>query len=98
MKKQLFLPVLIACLVFCLTSAGLANTPSAERSTYFALKVYHLKTSRQEALIDSFLQRQYLPMLHAAGVPTIGVFKPIGNDTAVDRRVYVFTPFISLKQ
>ena len=25
------------------------------------------------------------------------MFKPIGNDTAADRRVYVFTPFASLK-
>jgi len=98
MKKQLFLPLLVACLGFWLTSAGFATTPSTGRPTYFALKVYHLKTSRQEALIDSFLQRQYLPALHAAGIPTIGVFKPIGNDTAADRRVYVFTPFTSLKQ
>ena len=98
MKKQLFLSFLIACLGFWLTSAGFATTTATERPTYFALKVYHLKTSRQEALIDSFLQRQYLPALHAAGIPTIGVFKPIGNDTAADRRVYVFTPFTSLKQ
>jgi hypothetical protein len=39
-----------------------------------------------------------LPTLHAAGISTIGVFKPIGNDTAADRRVYVFTPFTSLRQ
>lgn len=98
MKKQLSLPFLTACLGFWLSSAAFATTPSAERPTYFALKVYHLKTSQQEALIDSFLQQQYLPVLHAAGVPTIGVFKPIGNDTAADRRVYVLTPFTSLKQ
>ncbi len=98
MKKKLFLPLLIACLGFWLTSASFAFATAAERPTYFALRVYHLKTGRQEALIDSFLQRQYLPALHAAGVPTIGVFKPIGNDTAADRRVYVFIPFTSLKQ
>jgi len=97
-KKRFFAPVLAAGLGFWLASASSAATPAAERPTYFALKVYHLKTNRQEALIDSFLQRQYLPTLHAAGIPTIGVFKPIGNDTAADRRVYVFTPFTSLKQ
>lgn len=98
MKKRFFVPILAAGLGFWLASASPAATPAAERPTYFALKVYHLKTNRQEALIDSFLQRQYLPALHAAGVATIGVFKPIGNDTAADRRVYVFTPFTSLKQ
>lgn len=98
MKKRFFGPLLVAGLGGWLASVGSAATPTAERPTYFALKVYHLKTNRQEALIDSFLQRQYLPALHAAGVATIGIFKPIGNDTAADRRVYVFTPFTSLKQ
>jgi len=94
-KKWFFAPLLGAGLG--LTSIGHA-APPAEHPTYFTLKVYHLKTNRQEAVIDSFLQRQYLPALHAAGIPLIGVFKPIGNDTAADRRVYVFTPFTSLKQ
>lgn len=95
MNKLLFLPF-IAALCFGLTSANVGAR--AERPAYFALKVYHLKTGRQEALVDSFLQHQYLPALHAAGVPTVGVFKPIGNDTTADRRVYVFTPFASAKQ
>ena len=97
MKKRSSLPLLLTCLGFLLT-ASVAFTLSAPRPTYFALKVYHLKTSRQEALIDSFLQGHYLPALRAAGVPTVGIFKPLGNDTAADRRVYVFTPFRSLQQ
>ena len=98
MKKRLLLPLLAICLGAGLPSQRSAASPAAERPTYFVLKVYHLKTNRQEALIDSFLQRQYVPTLHAAGIRTIGVFKPIGNDTTADRRVYVFTPFASLKQ
>ena len=97
MKKHLFLPFVVACLSLWLINASVASISSTPRPTYFALKVYHLKTNRQEALIDSFLQRQYLPALRAAGIPTVGVFKPIGNDTAADRRTYVFTPFTSLK-
>ncbi len=93
--KNLFILLVISTL--CVWRTGAAR-PAAERPTYFELKVYHLKNSRQEALVDSFLQRQYLPTLRAAGIPTIGVFKPIGNDTAADRRIYVFTPFSSLKQ
>ena len=98
MKNRLFLLLVAACLGFWLSNASVAATPSAPRPRYFALKIYHLKTSRQEARIDSFLQRQYLPALHAAGIPVIGVFKPISNDTATDKRVYVFTPFTSLQQ
>ncbi|HEX8326506.1 MAG TPA: NIPSNAP family protein [Hymenobacter sp.] len=70
----------------------------AAKPAYMELKVYHIKTSRQEALIDSFLQRQYLPAMRAAGIATIGVFKPIGNDTAADRSIYVLTPYASLGQ
>ena len=98
MKKRLFAPVLAAGLGLWLAGASSAAPAAAERPAYLALKVYHLKTNRQEALIDSFLQRQYMPALHAAGIATIGVFKPIGNDTTADRRVYVLTPFSSLNQ
>jgi hypothetical protein len=97
MKKLLYL--LITAFLGCgLIGPALAAHPLAGRPAYFELKVYHLKSSRQEALVDSFLQHQYLPALHAAGIATIGVFKPIGNDTVADRRVYVLTPFASLQQ
>lgn len=96
--KTAHFPLLLALLASGLPGLACEAGPLAKRPAYFELKVYHLKTSQQEALIDSFLQRQYLPMLHIAGIALVGVFKPIGNDTATDRRVYVFTPFSSLKQ
>jgi hypothetical protein len=96
MKKLRFLPFIVA--LYSWLVGGPAAARAAARPTYFELKVYHLKTARQEARVDSFLQQQYLPALRAAGVAPIGVFKPIGNDTAADRRIYVFTPFSSLKQ
>jgi hypothetical protein len=96
MKKFRFLPFIVA--LYSWLVGGPAAARVAARPTYFELKVYHLKTARQEARVDSFLQQQYLPALRAAGVAPIGVFKPIGNDTAADRRIYVFTPFSSLKQ
>lgn len=97
MKKR-FLLSLLCSLCLGLSGGRAAASGAPKRPAYFALRVYHLKTRQQEALIDSFLQRQYLPTLHAAGIPTIGVFKPIGNDTAADKRIYVFVPFISLAQ
>jgi hypothetical protein len=96
MKKFRFLPFIVA--LYGWLVGGPAAARVAARPTYFELKVYHLKTARQEARVDSFLQQQYLPALRAAGVAPIGVFKPIGNDTTADRRIYVFTPFTSLKQ
>ena len=97
MKKYLLLPLLCALSLWLPGSPAVARPP-AERPQFFELKVYHLKTPRQEALIDSFLQHQYIPAMRAGGLPSIGVFKPLGNDTTADRRVYVFTPYASLKQ
>ncbi|TGD79353.1 NIPSNAP family protein [Hymenobacter wooponensis] len=96
--KQLHFVIITLLLAFAIGSGHAEATKLAARPAYMELKVYHLKTTRQEALIDSFLQRQYIPVLRAAGIATIGVFKPIGNDTAADRRVYVLTPYSSLNQ
>lgn len=97
MKKLAWLFV-AACLGCWFGPQPVAARPVAERPAYFALQIYHFKSPQQEALIDSFLQRQYLPALHAAGLSAIGVFKPLANDTAADKRVYVFMPYASLGQ
>ncbi|MBX0289389.1 NIPSNAP family protein [Hymenobacter sp. HSC-4F20] len=96
--KQLHFLIFTILLSVGLGRENAAATALPARPAYLELKVYHLKTSRQEALIDSFLQHQYMPVLRAAGITTIGVFKPIGNDTAADRRIYVLTPYKSWKQ
>ncbi|RPD44600.1 NIPSNAP family containing protein [Hymenobacter sediminis] len=96
--KQLQFLLSIILLAFGIGREKAAATALAARPAYLELKVYHLKTSRQEAVIDSFLQHHYMPVLRAAGITTIGVFKPLGNDTAADRRIYVLTPYKSLKQ
>ena len=63
---------------------------------YYQLKVYHLKTTDQEAKLDNFLQTAYLPAMHRAGIPNVGVFKP--NDKDTEQLVYVFIPYSSWKQ
>jgi hypothetical protein len=72
--------------------------PTAKNTGYFILKVYHYSTAAQEASIDSFLQYSYLPFLQSSKINNIGVFKAIANDTATDKKIYVFIPFKSLKQ
>ncbi|WP_072144826.1 NIPSNAP family protein [Hymenobacter sp. AT01-02] len=96
--KPLHFLIFTVLLLLGMGRGNAASTALAARPAYLELKVYHLKTSRQEAVIDSFLQNQYMPALRTAGITKIGVFKPIGNDTAADRRIYVLTPYSSLKQ
>jgi hypothetical protein len=71
---------------------------AAPRQEFYSIRIYHLKTTEQEARLDTYLQQALIPALHRMGIPDIGVFKPIGNDTAAVRRIYVLIPFKSLEQ
>ncbi|MDB5263097.1 MAG: family containing protein [Adhaeribacter sp.] len=65
---------------------------------FYELKVYSLKTKEQEDRVEAYLKNAYLPAMHRAGVSKVGVFKPIGNDTARTRKIYVMVPMKSLDQ
>lgn len=62
------------------------------------MRIYQLQTQQQEQRVDKYLQSAFLPALHRMGIPKVGVFKPVGNDTAATRRIYVLIPFKSLDQ
>ncbi|MBC7407590.1 MAG: NIPSNAP family containing protein, partial [Arcicella sp.] len=48
-------------LIFALSLSSMAF---AARRDFYQFKVYHLKTKDQEARLDVFLQKAYLPALH----------------------------------
>lgn len=60
---------------------------------YYKIKVYHFKTKAQEDRLDAYFKDAYLPAMHKAGVTNVGFFKPIAQDTAADKKLYVFIPF-----
>jgi hypothetical protein len=95
--KKLFRSFLLFIVLSAISSNADAS-PSAKGAGYFELRIYHFNSTGQEAAIDSFLQYQYLSALHNGGINNIGIFKPIGNDTATDKKVYVFVPYKNLKQ
>jgi len=64
----------------------------------FQFRIYHLKDEKQVRITDSFLQHAFVPALHRFGIKNIGVFKPLANDTATDKKIYVLIPFTSLDQ
>lgn len=87
-----------ALLAFILLTFFSCLAYAAPRPGYVILKVYHYKTRQQEQVIDSFLQYHLLPSLKGAEIINTGVFKPVGNDTATDKKVFVLIPLKSLKQ
>ena len=89
MKKYL-LSLLITATVF-LPAISFAND-------VYTITVYHFKDAQQEVVLDTYLQTAYLPALHRKNKNAIGVFKPIANDTAADKIIYVIVPFKSLAE
>jgi len=74
-----------------------AAGPTAKQD-FFTIRIYQLKGDQQEQKVDKYLKDAFIPALHRQGIAKIGVFKPIGNDTAAVRRIYVLIPFHSLEQ
>ena len=92
--KIVRLSICVAILIlFSLNSK--ANEAKRE---YYQLTVYQFRDTTQERLIDEYLSKAYLPALHKRGIKSIGVFKPIANDTAKIKIVYVLVPFKTLDQ
>lgn len=89
--KAFFLFVFAA--LFCSQSAF----AFADRE-YYALQVYYLENGEQEQRVDRYLQQAFLPALHRMGIKKVGVFKPVGNDTSSNRRIYVLIPFKKMEQ
>lgn len=89
--------LLAACLILHICAS--ANAPTfAPKQEFYSIRIYQLKDKDQEARVEKYLQAALLPALHRAGNPEIGVFKPIGNDTAAIRRLYVVIPLKSVEQ
>jgi NIPSNAP len=68
-----------------------------QQKQVYQLSVYHFVNAAQEAALDAYLQKTLIPELHQLGSATIGVFKPVTNDTAADKKLYVLVPFKNWK-
>jgi hypothetical protein len=88
---------LLVNILLLFSTSLLANAMPPQRE-FYEIKIYHLKDATQEATVDKYLQEAFIPALHKAGIGKVGVFKPIGNDTAADRRIYVLVPYRSMEQ
>jgi hypothetical protein len=71
---------------------------ASPKQEFYSIRIYQLKNKEQENRVEKFLQNALLPALHRSGIAEIGVFKPIGNDTASIRRIYVLIPLKTIEQ
>lgn len=83
--------ILLLFVLFCVSRTSFAQS-------FYGIKVYHFETKDQENILDNYLKDAFLPAIQRYGVKTAGVFKPIANDTASDKRIIVLMPFKSASQ
>ena len=74
------------------------ETLAKEKQEFYSIRIYELKNKEQEERLDKFLQNALLPALHRQGIPQVGVFKPLSNDTAATRRIYLLIPVSNLEK
>jgi hypothetical protein len=90
------LAVLLLLLLFSFSAQTFAAP--AQKQMYYELRIYRLKDPGKSAVIDKYLKEAFIPAMHKAGIPSIGVFKPIETDTAYGKMVYVFIPYKTIDQ
>lgn len=95
-KKYTLLSARILFLVILVSVLSPVRAGKAPTREFYQLTVYHFTTEAQEKMIDNYLQNALIPALHRMKLEKIGVFKPLTNDTATDKRLYVLVPFQSL--
>ena len=88
MKRYLAAIIIVQCLWFARSFAN----------DVYEITVYHFKDAQQETALDTYLETAYLPALHRENKKYIGVFKPVANDTAADKIIYVIVPFTSFSE
>lgn len=92
MKKATSLTI---CVCIILNAFAFNSKP---KQIYYQIIVYHLKNDVQIKSVDQYLASAYLPALHKAGINKVGVFKPLANDTAADKKIYVLIPMKKIDQ
>ena len=93
MKKGLFAFGTIFMFIMSLSLSAIAKETPRE---FYLIQIYHCSSNQQITGIDTYLKNIYLPYLHKTGIQKIGVFAPVVNDTATDKKIYVWIPMQNL--
>lgn len=86
----------LGILLLSVLSLSFAINSTVSALDFYQIKVYTIKDKTQEASVEKYLKEAYLPAMHRAGVKKVGVFKPIANDDAAGKKIFVFVPIKKL--
>lgn len=79
---------MVLLLAFTVAAGQSAPTPY-----YYQLRIYRYTTAAQLQGLEQFMERAFLPALHRAGIPEVGVFTPVDTPGSL---LYVLIPFKTL--
>lgn len=91
-KFFVVLQILVIAATVCIPHDCTAQQATGIKKEYYQFTIYHYSTTSQEKILDNYLQLALLPALHRMDISKVGVFKPLSNDTATDKLLYVFVP------
>ena len=91
----LFSSKFLSCILFAIIFSPSLKAKSSKED-FYQIKIYYVKNNTQIFAVDEYLKNAFIPALHRAGIKKIGVFKPISNDTARVKKIYVLIPFHSM--
>jgi hypothetical protein len=98
MEKNTKSPLGFLFLFTSLLGLSIQTLAASPKQEYYQIRIYQLKNKQQEERVDKFLETALIPALNRAGISRVGVFKPLGNDSAAIRMIYVLIPIGSPDQ
>jgi NIPSNAP len=86
--RYLLLTIILLNSVFSYAQKG--------KKEYYLLKVYHCASLQQVAHVEEYVGNKLKPFLKKHGVPVVGIYMPLANDTALDKKLMVWLPLADL--
>jgi len=76
----------------------MSSSVMAQKRDFYELRTYHIENAEQEAMLDDYLAKAFIPAAHKHGIAKVGVFKPIDSQPDAGKAVYLFVPFKSMDE
>ncbi len=83
-------------LLFIVVLIVSTNLRAQDEKEYYQLKTYTLKNEAQEQMVDTYLEKAFLPTLKRYGIQHVGVFKLHNSKFVKADKIHVLIPFNSL--
>lgn len=95
-NRRVAISLLLLSFIPVFVNAQLSAKKTARQ--VFQLTVYHYHDSAQGRVLENYLEKALLPALSRKKISPVGVFTAMANDTAAEKKIYVFVPANSWSQ